>query len=180
MATGSQSMRGGRGSGGGFPLQIKVSLMDNEVVQAGLHYYAELLAMTPQESDNFKKRYFDLHNLENNVLVEATLQTSWTEIVLNLKRYTIFIEDDAGNQYEPVKITEQQITSPQFTSPVYNNSPFPFQMHRKQVLLYFPGQDIYGKPLIHQGLKFLKIAFIQDEGGPARAEGIWTFNWQDD
>lgn len=185
MAFGGLFGNQGRRRGAGFPLMVKATLMETEVIEAGFKHYEKLVSMTPDEIDQFRQRYFELHDLEKNLLIEATLQTSWTEVYLDLSRWTIFLEDDQGNQYEPVKITEQLIQSSdlddRFAEPLLNErSPFPFRMHQKQIFLYFPRQDYYGQSIIHEEINYLKIVFLQQEGGTASAEGIWAFNWHND
>ena len=180
MAFGGSFDNKGRGRGGGFPLMVKATLMEAEVIEAGFKHYEKLLSMTPDEIDQFRQRYVELHDLEKNFLIEATLQTSWAEVYLDLTRWTIFLEDDQGNQYEPVKITEQSIHSSdpddKFAEPLLDErSPLSFEMHQKQIFLYFPRKDYYGQSIIHEGINYLKIVFLQEEGGTARAEGIWTF-----
>jgi hypothetical protein len=170
------------GFGERFPLMVKASLMDAEVIQAGLKHYEKLLSMNPDEADQFRQRYFESHDLKNNVLIEVSLQTSWAEVYLDLSRWTIFIEDDMGNQYEPVKITEHSIPSSDFDerfpeNAVNQRTVFPFKVHQKQLLLYFSKLDKYGQPLIHEGVKYLKLVFLQEEGGSSRAEGSWIFDW---
>jgi len=175
----------GRRGGGRFPLAVSASLMDAKVIEAGFDYYTNLLTMTTEEREAFRQRYVDLHNTEKYILIEATLQTSWTEIYLDLNRWTIFLEDNKGNQHEPEKISEQSIptldTDNTFINPPIGQlNAFPFQFHQKQIFLYFPRNDSYGQPIIHKGIEYLKIVFIQEEGFPARAEGTWAFSWNNE
>ena len=132
--------------------------------------------------DTLRQRYYELHDIANNILIEVNLQTSWTDLLLDLNRWTIFLEDDQGNQYEPKKIIERNLpisfAENNYTEPVSNIVMIhPFNTHQKQIYIYFPRNDHYGQSIIHKKVNYLKIIFLQEKSGYARAEGIWIFNW---
>jgi hypothetical protein len=165
----------------GFPITVSATLMDRQVIEAGLHYYAEMISMSPDEIENFRKRYWDIYEPDKSILIEASLQTTEAENYLDLSRWTIFLEDDQGNQIGLSKISENPLSSTHFSNRI--NSPeferpffMDFSYHAKNVLLYFPRIDYYGNPSIHEDVKYLKIVFLLDVGGHARAEGSWLFS----
>jgi hypothetical protein len=166
--------------GGGFPVKISATIMDEEVIEAGFSYYEHVIGMTQQESDGFRQRYRNLHQLDQYYLMELSLRTTLTEDYLDFSRWTIFVEDDQGRKYEPDKITEQPLSSNQNTIMMTKQSmaePIPIQMslHEKIVFFYFPQKDFYGKPTFDKDIKKLTLVFILEKGGAGRAQGSWIF-----
>jgi hypothetical protein len=175
---------GGREEGGGglFPLTIRATLMVDEVIDAGLLYYKQIAEMSVQEADTFGRNYREGNQLDRYLLVESFLQTSSAENYLDLRRYTIYIEDDQHNKVEPAKIVERSIVNssqPGFTYEPGRRQELTgftgWMQHQKTVLLYFPKRDIYEKPILAANIKELKIVFILDERGSGRVEGKWVF-----
>jgi hypothetical protein len=171
---------GGEMYGGMFPLTITATLMVDEVMDAGLLYYEKMAEMSPQQADSFSQNYRQGNQLDQYVLIEVSLQTSWAENYLDLKRYTIFIEDDQQNKLEPARIVEQPVIT--YTRPVmmpgrdHRRSGYTeWAQHQKTVFLYFLRKDFYGKPVLRAGIKELKIVFILEEGGSGRVDGKWIF-----
>ncbi len=177
----------GRGSGdrqSTFPITVHATLMDARVVAAGLRYYADLLDMSPDEAEAFRLRYYENHNLEEHILIEAMLQTDLAESYLNIERWIIFVEDNCGNQYESVRIVELEM-NPR-PEEIGRARPgdygpeaalfFHRDVRQKSILLYFPRLDSSGNPIIHEGTKHLRIAFLLKESPFSRAEGTWRFN----
>ena len=172
----------GRGSarGGPFPIMVRATLMDDQVIEAGLQYYGDMTSMLPREVEDFKQSYWDHHELDKTILIEAHLQTTGAENYLDLSRYTIFLQDDGGNQLDPVRIVEKPLSTTHFEGTMNDPSarnPLFINMtnHIKNAFLYFPRYDYYGNPTIQEDLKYLKLVFLLDVGGSARGEGIWVF-----
>jgi hypothetical protein len=167
--------------GSDFPLIVTATLMNDQVIEAGLAYYENAVGMTPEQVDSFRQTYRRQNEVDQYFLVEVSLQTKMAENYLNLNRWTIFIEDDAGNQNAPAKIVEMpgssQIMEGMMEDPVQKRSiPFDLTRHRKTVFLYFPRKDYYGNPVLHKNLKALKLVFLLEKGGSGRGEGNWIFN----
>jgi hypothetical protein len=175
------AMTGGMGGGNSeFPLHITATLMDSLLIEAGLQHYATLLTMTPEEQAEFRNAYYRRFDPTNHLLIWCELQTTWAELFLDLNRWLIFIEDDVGNQYEPVQILEESQPSHQMV----NDSLPGFQpererqrweVHRKSFMLCFPKQDFYKNPILSERSQFLKLVFQWNEDEKTRAEGIWVF-----
>jgi len=176
-----RAMTGGPGGGiSEFPLRIAATLMDSFLIEAGLEHYADLVEMTPEEWAEFRRAYFQRYDVENHLLIWCELQTSWTELYLDLDRWIIFIEDDAVNQYEPVQILEEPQPirqtvmdrlpefQPQQRGPRW-------EVHRKTLMLCFPKRDFYENPILSEKVRFLKLVFQQSDDEKTRAEGTWVF-----
>ena len=175
---------GGRGGGGSrgdmFPLIVKATLMHNQLIEAGLQYYGEIAMMSSEEMEDFKQNYRSVNELDNYILIEADVSTNLHKDYLDLSRYTIFIEDDQENQIVAAKIEEARHTITN-RDKLFDESDsrrsfsMEFESHFKKIILYFPKVDYYGKPVMHETLEYLKLVFLLDEGGLARAEGSWLF-----
>jgi hypothetical protein len=175
------AMGGDRGGPGGeFPMQITATLMDTMLIEAGLQHYDTILAMTPEERAEFRRAYFRRYDVENHLLIWCELQTSWTELYLDLDRWIIYIEDDAVNQYEPVQILEE----PQPIRPTVMDKLPEFlpeqrrrrwEIHQKILMLCFPKRDFYGNPVLSEKVQFLKLVFQLTDDEKTRSEGMWVF-----
>jgi len=179
----SLSMIGGKGPDGGrseFPVQIAATLMDSTLIEAGLQHYADLIQMTQEEGVAFRRAYFDRYDPTYHFLIWCELRTGWAENYLNLDRWTVFIEDDAINQYEPVQILEE----PQSAHRTAEHRLPGFQpghglrgweVHQKRSMLCFPNRDFNQNPVLSHRVKFLKLVFQLREDEKTKAEGIWVF-----
>jgi len=177
------TMAGGRGQPGGsdeFPLHITATLMDSLLIEAGLQHYANLLAMTPEERAEFRSAYFHRYDVENHLLIWCELQTTWTELFLDLNRWLIFIEDDANNQYEPVQVLEEsqpirQMVRDSLPGFQPEQKRWGWEIHQKSLMLCFPKRDFYKNPILSERVQFLKLVFQLSEDEKTRTEGIWVF-----
>lgn len=174
-------MSPGRMPGSEFPLTVSATLMAPPVIEAGFAYYESALNMSPAESDSFRQKYRAGCEPDAYLLVETVIQTSMAESYLDLDRWAVFLEDDAGNSNEPVKIVElpglTQTVEGMMADP-WQKRPmhFDFTRRRKNVLFYFPRKDYYGNPVLHDDLKELKLVFVLEKGGSGRGEGSWIFS----
>jgi hypothetical protein len=171
---------GGRGGPGEFPLHIAATLMDSSLVEAGLQHYAALLTMAPEEQAEFRNAYYRRYDVENHLLIWCELRTTWTELFLDLNRWIIFIEDDAGNRYEPVRVLEESQSSRDMTMdrlPGFQSEQRrpKWGIHQKTLMLCFPKRDFYKNPVISEKTQFLKLVFQQSDDEKTIAEGIWVF-----
>jgi hypothetical protein len=177
------TMSGGKGEGGGpsgFPLHISATLMDSSLIEAGLQHYANLLTMTPEEGAEFRNAYYRRYDVENHLLIWCELQTTWTELFLDLNRWIIFIEDDVGNRYEPVQILEEsqpirQMVRDSLPGFQPEQKRWGWEVHQKNLMFCFPKRDFYKNPILSERSQFLKLVFQLSEDEKTRAEGIWVF-----
>jgi hypothetical protein len=170
---------GGGGGGGEFPIQITATLMDSSLIEAGLLHYADLLHMTPEELGVYRANYYQRYGAENNLLIWTDLSTSWTELYLDLKRWIVFIEDDAGNQHELKKTIEEPESYPLETADNLAGSPpvvefrrMPY--HQKRLMLCFAKRNFAGEPVLSKDVRSLKLVFQQNDDPKIKAEGVWV------
>lgn len=175
------TMTGGRGGGNGeFPLDIDATLMDSSLIEAGLQYYANLLKMIPEEKTAFRSAYFKRYDVENHLLIWCELRTTWTELFLDLDRWIIFIEDDAINQHEPVRILNESQSSRETVTDSLPGFPTAqrrqrWEIHQKSLMLCFPKRDLLKNPILSEKLRFLKLIFQLKDDEKIRADGTWVF-----
>ena len=174
---------GSRGPGGGgrdFPLDVTATLMDSNLVAAGLNHFANLTEMTPEENATFRKKYFDCYNPTHHLLIWCELRTRWAENYLNLDRWIIYIEDNEANRCEPVRVIQE----PPLCRQKVMEKPLAFQtevgsrrrnIHHRRIMLCFPKHDYYGNPIRSEGVQFLKLVFRLIDDRNVREEGKWVF-----
>jgi len=171
---------GGRGGPSEFPLHITATLMDSLLIEAGLQHYATLLTMAPEEQAEFRNAYYRRYDVENHILIWCELRTTWTELFLDLNRWIVFIEDDAGNRYEPVRVLGQsqpirQMVRDSLPGFQLEQKRWGWEVHQKSLMLCFPKRDFYKNPILSERSQFLKLVFQLSEDEKTRAEGIWVF-----
>ncbi|KPL02843.1 MAG: hypothetical protein AMJ90_04650 [candidate division Zixibacteria bacterium SM23_73_2] len=174
------AMAGGPGGESQFPLQITATLMDSMLIQAGLKHYAAILDMVPEEEAKFRSSYYRGYDPENHLLIWCELRTMWNEIHLDIDRWIVFIEDDAGNQYEPVQIMEEsqpfrQMKMDSFSEYKPLQKSQGWEVNQKILMLCFPRHDFSGNPILSERVKFLKLVFQLDAERREKAEGVWVF-----
>jgi hypothetical protein len=170
--------RGGKDSQ--FPLQIAATLMDSLLIEAGLQHYANLAKMTPEEKTSFRNAYFQRYDVENHLLIWCELQTTFTELYLDPNRWIMFIQDDAGNQYEPLRILDgdssfSRTVADRFPQFQPEQKELRWKVHQKNLMLCFPKKDFLKKPILSGEVRFLKLVFQLSEDEKTRAEGMWVF-----
>ena len=164
-----------------FPLMITATLMDSSVIRAGWRFYEDIAGMSSEEAESFRQSYRNRHKTEEYILVETRIRTTAAENYLDLSRYTIYLEDDRGNQVMPAEIEEMPVATTHMEGTVGDPSDRrrSFYMNvtnrMKNVFLYFPRNDYYGNPTIYDGIEYLRIVFLLDVGGAAKTEGTWVF-----
>ena len=174
---------GGKGPGGGgsgFPLYIDATLMDSMLIETGLRYFAERTEMSPEEEATFRQKYLDRYNQTDHLLIWCELRTRWADNYLNLDRWILYVEDDAGHRFEPVRIIQEHPTDRQLVM----EKPLAFQtemerwgrqVNQKRVMLCFPKRDYYGNPIRSERVQFLKLVFQLIDDRNVREEGQWVF-----
>jgi hypothetical protein len=154
--------------------------MDTTLIEAGLQHYAALLKMSLEEQTDFRQDYFQRYNVEDRLLIWCELTTCWAELHLGLDRWTIFIEDDAINQYEPVRILDESRPRPQVgadwpTEFGTRGRGWGWEIHQKTLMLCFPKSNPVGNPVLSPDTRFLKLIFQLSDDEETRAEGVWAF-----
>jgi len=172
---------GGGGIGGGgsdFPLYVEATLMDSVLVEAGLRHFANLTGMTPDEEPAYRARYFDHFDARDHLLLWCELRTRYAANYLNPDRWIIYIEDDAENRFEPLRIMPE--------SPLYQHEimarPLAFhaessepqvQFHQQSWMLCFPKTDRAGVPILSEAVRDFKLVFQLIDDRESKAEGAW-------
>jgi len=175
----------GNGEPSIFPLTIRATYMDSAVINSGFHEFVRLTAMTDKEAAIFKDTYWNKHTTGDTLFIWAEMRTTSTVEFLDLHRWTIFLENDEGYQFEPARIVEHQLeqTNKPFFPPGnrYQERPPGTQEIRygssmkKNVELYFPihrfGDSIFSPRTTH-----LKFVILETEHPLVRAESSWILS----
>ncbi|MGE5401119.1 MAG: hypothetical protein ACM3S2_12000 [Ignavibacteriales bacterium] len=173
----------GEGEGGRsrmLPIDLSVTYMDSVLVKAGLTEFETLAQMNPQESAEFENRYHEKFQNGNFNLIWMEMNSFYSEDALTRDKWTIYLEDDRGNKYEPSRILENPATVEQnpilSDSGAQNNEPGRFnraemfRLNSKSFLLYFPQKGYDGKDII-RNTKALKFVFFEWSSRDVKKEG---------
>ncbi len=172
----------GMGSGGPFPLIMRATLMDSVLIEQGIHTFAQLADLSPEEVRAYRERYRQEHDLDKYIFIWTEIYTRYHESYLNLERWIFFVEDASGQQFEPARMVE--VENRQSDRLVRDEVPYepgnmrasalrrePFQ--GKIVEFYFPKTSYYGKKILSQKNHTLIFGVVNREDLDERAEGSW-------
>ncbi len=175
----------GGGMRGPFPVFVQATLMDSILIAEGLSLFADLASLNPGEKEEYRQRYYNSHNIREHIYVWAVVRTPYHESYLDLDRWTFFIQDGEGQQFEPTRVTEVPIER---TSPYerFEGALSPREVElpsfmkpdatAKVVELYFPRKTYYGDPIVTAQTKELTMGVVHREDVDERAEGVWLIS----
>ncbi len=173
---------GGESPGSGFepfPLIVQATYMDSTLIEAGIREFADLSSMTPAETDSFRTAYKLRHCPNDTLFVWVELSTSSTPEFLNLDRWTIFIENDEGRDFEPGRIVEHPLRrGPSARIPAESgglsreSEESPWSQVSKDIECYFPLSH-FGDALIGKTTQKLRFVFLDSKHPRVRAEADW-------
>lgn len=166
-----------------FPLTIRATYMDSALVNVGFKEFCQLARMSESEQSAYVEKYKKAHITNDTLFIWAEIQTTFTSEFLNLRRWTIFLENEEGKQFEPSRILEYPIeqSNRKFYPPGDRNksgSPlvpdFRFtNLIKKNVELYFPVRR-FDDSLFTANTTHLKFVILDTEHPLVRAESSWT------
>lgn len=167
------------GMRGLFPLNASATLIDSTLMNAGLQEFALLADIKEQDKGSYAVRYKEINKPDEYLFVWLELRTSYSKDLLNLDKWSIFLEDDKGNQYDPKNIVEYpekdlpKVDTPNRRSSTERNNTW--QMSSKILQLYFPKKRFDGSLLISPDVKSIKLVMFNWSNN-ARYEGKWYTN----
>jgi len=166
-----------------FPLLVRATYIDSTLLESGFTEFTRLSRMTEDEQSAYMERYRKAHIANDTLFIWAEMQTTSTAEFLDLRRWTIFIENDDGKQFEPARIVEHPIeqSNRKFYPPGNRNrtgSPSVSDMRfsnliKKNVELYFPIRR-FDDILFTAQTTHLKFVILDTEHPLVRAESAWT------
>ena len=157
----------------GFPLKISATIITEGIIRNAGEYYTKLLDMSEAETDSFMNAYREMYDVENNNLIWVYLKTNLAESYLNPDRWVIFVEDEDQNQYEPLKVSQDQPLIPDLNNERRDN----WRRTREkesQFALKFPKKKFDDQLWIPNKGK-LKLVFMNPDKNIERADGTWIF-----
>ena len=165
-----------------FPLVARATYMDSTLIDAGIRQFSDLASMTQAEVDSFQARYRSMHCPQDSLFIWLTLSTTSTPEFLLLNRWTIFIENDEGRDFEPGRIVEhpvrngsprQALGGSEDVDRVRDEGRLIWSPVSKDVELYFPLHH-FGNALIGSGTHSLKCVILDSRNVRVRAEAEWN------
>ena len=157
----------------GFPLKISATIITEGIINNAGEYYTKLLDMSDAEADSFMNAYRELYDIENNNIIWIYMKTNFAESYLSPDRWVIFVEDEDQNQFEPVKISQDQPILPDINNDRRDNWRRTL-MKETQFVLKFPKKKFDDRPWIPDKGK-LKLVFMNPDKNIERADGTWIF-----
>jgi len=174
---GMSHMRGGSGIGGFslFPLTVRATWMDSTLMEAGIREFAALASMNDSAAADFRSAYYERYETGRRLRIWVDLSTTYSEEYLNLDRWSIFLEDQDGNQFAPSRISEGALKEkmPADGGGIPGFSPFMDPIRSKVVELFFDRIQYGGEPLLRSGNTVFKLVILE-WGKKDRAEGEWS------
>jgi hypothetical protein len=184
---GGSSLLGGSGQsqgrmGAAFPLFASATFIDSALMDMGIEEFSSLAKMNDSEKVSYKTKYMEINKPDQYMYVWLELRTSYSADLLKLDNWSIFLEDDKGNQFDPKNTIEYKGKEIQIPgnfnpdrSPGRNNY---WQTTSKVLQLYFPKKRYDGSPLINKDVKSIKLVMFNWNNN-ARFEGIWITDPKD-
>ena len=158
----------------GFPLTISATIITEGIIRNAGEYYTKLLDMNQVETDSFMNAYREMYDLESNNLIWIYMKTNLAESYLNPDRWVIFVEDEDQNQFEPLKVSQDQPLLPDFNNERRDNWRRT-RAKESQFALIFPKKRFDDRPWIPNKGK-LKLVFMNPDKNIERADGTWIFD----
>lgn len=179
----STGMMGGPGGGGFYPLIAQATFIDSTLIECGLNEFENLSEMSDEEKRHYEKIYKETYKTANSHFIWLELQTPYTKEVLDLNRWTIYLEDNKGNKYDPQEIIEYSIEADK--DPIQNSIPPSidsidnkyWKNSSKTVLLYFPKINIYGGKIIDGNSKTISLVIFNWRSKNVNNIGTWDLKF---
>ena len=157
----------------GFPLKISATIITEGIIRNAGEYYTKLLDLNEAEADSFMNAYREMYDVENNNLIWIYMKTNFAESYLNPDRWVIFVEDEDQNQFEPLKISQDQPLIQGFNNERRDNWRRT-RVKESQFALKFPKKKFDDRLWIPNKGK-LKLVFMNPDKNIERADGTWIF-----
>ncbi len=172
---------GNGGGGGGFPLIVEATLFDSTLLHSAVDYYGKLASMDAGERGRFDSLYRATHDMHSSIYVWMQMRTSATPEFLDLDKWTIYLQNDRGDQTEPARIIPGSVRMRSDWGPgaEFMGGMQPGQDRwgsaQRNVELYFPLRRIGGGEFLASNAQHLKLIFLENDNSIVRAEGEWSF-----
>ncbi len=170
--------RGGMG-GGGFPLILRATLMDSVLIDKGIYEYGKMAGLSEAAANEYLQRYKERYSVDDRIVIWAQIITPYSELYLDLERWTFYIESASGHTYQPIGFEERDIvlqSSFPGDSPGIQQRGFGGGRNMKTVVFYFPKHRSDGTDVIARGDKRLKFGVVYRINTNEQVSGYWELN----
>ena len=158
-----------------FPLNVRATIMDSMLVEAGIREFGRLAGMDTNGLEKYRKSYRTRYRCDENLFVYVEMQTFLAEDYLRVARWIFFVEDEKGNQVEPERVVEHPIQrqGPRSLPSSGSGGPEVPGAEKRIIEFYFP-LDCFPEGVRALRKSGLKLVLL-DAGNPlVRAEGTWN------
>jgi hypothetical protein len=165
--------------GGGFPLIVRATLIDSVLINKGIYEYSKMAGLSEAEADEYLHRYKERYSVNDRIVIWAQIITAYSELYLDLERWTFYIESASGRTYQPIGFEEREIDIQSFFpghSPGIQQRGFGSGRNMKTVVFYFPKHRSDGTDLIVKGDKRLKFGVVYRSNTDEQVSGQWELN----
>ncbi|RKY68598.1 MAG: hypothetical protein DRQ02_03830 [Candidatus Latescibacterota bacterium] len=120
------------------------------------------------------EQYENKHHPEDQFRIELKLQSHFSEHSLEPELWTIYLEDDQDVMYEPLSVQKGEIVvkEKEICAP-HSNFPIRIRQISRTIDLYFPRVTFFGKRLLSQQTKYLRLVFSYQKKPMGDAK--WVF-----
>ena len=180
----AQSSLGGRGGFGGGrpgpggmpPVSFQALFAGEQIVKSGIEYVSTFLDLSNEEKQKAYADVRDQWQTSEYFPVLLTMRTNMHESYLDLKRWTLFVEDEDHRQYEALKV--EDVTNVGMRSrpegedgPELGRSVFSARM--KRLVLLFPRESFSGKQIWQKKGSKMTFVMISNDHPDQRLEAEW-------
>lgn len=166
----------GRGPMGGlFPLMASATIIDSSLARQGIEEFSILARLSDTAKAGYLKRYSSANRLDNGLFVWLELRTPYSEDLLDMDKWSIFLEDEKGSRFDPLEVRGYKLPERQL-KPQISRSSEPgmgkyWEVTSKILQLYFPDKKFDGSPMITKNGRLRLVLFNWSNN--ARYAGEW-------
>lgn len=141
-------------------IRVQALLVSDQVSEAWIKQECQKDSLSPEQCANRRNRYTEEHNSTQWFRISLYMQVTSPEHSLDPNLWAIFLTDDEGIMYEPVAVRSSPVTRQE--RKIY--SEYHNLIVRKTELsriidLYFTKTTFFGKQLLSDQTKYLKLTF---------------------
>jgi len=128
---------------------------------------------TMKSLDEHQMSYIEKHQPLNNFRIELDMNSGFAKRSLDIKLWTIYLRDENGDMYEPVKVDSGNIVSKKeernFQDQVFYDDSF-----KVKVNLYFPHLTFYNQRIVGEDRKNITLVLAYNQ--EIISEIMWCFS----
>jgi len=155
-------------------IRIEATLYGPEMVEAELSKICADDSLSEAECAQRKAEYVENHHTQKWFRIALRLHSGYEQKSLDANLWTIYLVDDEGIMYEPAAVKSDSVEK--VTRKIYSefhNTTMERSLFSRNVDLYFPKTTFFGKALLDEGNRSLKLILARRKRTVGEAE--WNF-----